>query len=255
MKLKQLALVAILSSTVIAGCSTTPAREQFLRPDLIIQYEPGQANLDNAPVISEAVFSLLQKSSSEILIVGVSSNNNDYAPALAADRVQILTENLNAAGIPDYKIHKMTRWSDGLNQIEIYGLPDGWRSMPTDMMNYAFQSSLPKRQFNVVNSTQISTTKTQPVNQIVFREGDLVQAVKDVAIQLGWVDVKNHINHPILLDRAVVLDVKTLTPPVSASVMEQVLDAMISESNSQISYRLHIAERIIVLTNKKTSNE
>ncbi len=255
MMLKKLALVAILSSTMVAGCTTAPAREQFLRPDLIIQYEPGQTNLDNAPVISEAIFSLLKKSNSEILIVGVSSNNNDYAPALAADRVQILTENLNAAGIPDYKIHKMTRWSDGLNQIEIYGLADGWRSMPTDMMNYAFQSSLPKRQFNVVNSTKLSTHKTQPVNQVVFREGDLVQAVKDVAIQLGWFDVKNHISHPILLDRAVVLDVKTLTPPVSASVMQQVLDAMISESNSQISYRLHIAERIIVLTNKKTSNE
>lgn len=246
-------LIALLVSVTV-GCSTNNADKNLLRPDLLIQYEPGSAVLSNAPVISEAVYSLLVNAHSEILVVGVSSDSTDYDPALAAERVQILTEQLNAAGIPDYKIHRMTKWGDGQHQIEIYGLENGWRSMPTDMMNFAFASNLPKRQLNVIQNTTTTPLKTQPVSQVIFKEGDFAAAVSDVVKQLGWLDVKSHLHTQRILTQAVIIDLKPIQPPVSNSVMEQILDAMLQESGVVgVSYRLHIAEKIVVLTEKKAA--
>ncbi|MCS4309506.1 hypothetical protein M2404_003878 [Rheinheimera pacifica] len=239
---------------VVSCTQSTP--KNYLRPDLVITYKDKSAELANAPVISEAVYGLLSNINSEILVVGVSSNSHEYDARLAAARVENLTTALNSAGIPDYKIHRMTRWGRGDNQIEIYGLRHGWRSMPTDMMNFAFASDLPKRQLAVVEAVNRldAPTKIKTIDSLLVREGDFNQSLREMVLAAGWVDLKVHHKRSINLINAFEIKLRGAVYPLSEKAMQQVLENVLKETGiTGIEYRLHKYDQIVVLTDEVMS--
>ena len=227
----------------------------MMRPDLVVKFPSYSAEIDNGEVIAEAVYSLLENDRSEILLVGVASNSHDYDPQLASQRVESLENKLNGAGIPDYKIYKMTRWGRGDEQIEIYGLENGWKAMPSDLMNFAFASDLPKRQLNVVKSVERQPKKRLKtyVSEILVKEGEFNHSLNGVIEQAGWKAYKPHFDKDIKIQRAFKIMLDKLEKPVSTLAMRQILDEILEETEQEfLSIRLHKDERIVVLTQEKS---
>ncbi len=251
MKIK--VILSLAAAFLVVGCATN--KNDLLRPDLVVKFPPNSAEVANGAVISEAVYGLLENANSEILLVGVASNQHDYDPRLAAERVESLENQLNGAGIPDYKIFKMTRWGRGDDQIEIYGLANGWKSMPTDMMNFAFASDLPKRQLKVVKSVEKLPKKPtkEYLHELLVKEGDFDKSLSEVVVNAGWSEFKPHHGRAVNIEQAFKVLLDKVEKPVSPLAMRQILEEILDETHQEnLVIRLHQDERIVVITEEKS---
>lgn len=249
-----------LLTSVLVGCSVQqqpqPFKKNLIRPDIIVEFDGNDTQVSNIQPISEAIFDLLESDSSQVLLAtstGLDPNQNHNIPN---QRITFLYDALLNSGVPDYKIKRLVRYQGMTNKVEVYALPQGWQGVPYDMLHYGFVPK--KEQAPVIISTAPSDyVDPEPVKHIdsfLVKEGELQRVMNELVAAAGWEKAVIHTNSDKTIPTAgssYVIQLQKMQLPIEPEQIKSIVDFIIErEQLSQFQLRLHVEDKIVVLTEK-----
>lgn len=252
-------LVALLLFALV-GCSAQqqpqPFKKNLIRPDIIVEFDGNQTKVSNIDPISEAIFDLLEADSSQVLLAtstGLDPNQNHNIPN---QRITFLYDALLKSGVPDYKIKRLVRYQGMTDKVEVYALPQGWQGVPYDMLHYGF---VPKKEkAPVVISTRpsnyVEPKPVQFIDEFLVKEGALQRVLNELVEKSGWSKAVIHTNKDEFIPKAqssYVIQLEKMELPLRPEQAKSIVDFILErEQLSQFQLRLHVEDKIIVLTEK-----
>jgi hypothetical protein len=246
---------------VLGGCSLNGSESpqaQFkknpIRPDILVEFERGEATVSNVDPIAEAIFSLLESDTSQILLsasIGESPNHNQTLPI---ERMSYLYDALLKSGVPDYKIKRVTRYQGYSNNVEVYALPQGWQGLPYDMLHYGFMPR-PKLPAVVVKTTPkdyVEPTPADTINSFLVKQGSLKRVLDEFTEAAGWDAAYLHLlddEDSISLPNSYEMTLSEMPLPLTPEQVKSVVDFILEkEQLNHLKLRLHVNDKAIVLT-------
>lgn len=247
---KVMFLTLILSLAACQSPQKSPLTNDLLRPELLIEFEEGASDINNIKPISEAVFSLLESGSSQVLLATSTSDSPSVDTSIAYKRMLFLSNALKNNGIPEYKIKKIVRWNGKSNDIEVYGLKQGWQGLPFDMLHFGF---VPKP----INPSVIIQTKSanykepkkvEVIDNFLVKKGSFKRVMNELVKAAKWKSFYLH-TKDFSLPNSYTISLQEMPLPLNQDQIESVIRFILkNEGVENLNITVYVDEKTIAIS-------